>query len=188
MVLTCCRRFLHAALHLDQIVQCKTPDDVYSNLDHFPEDLDSFYDRAWEKTSGKDSLPSSQRARLVLMWVVHAKQPLTVDMLEELFTRSENLARYTLRIDEDFASSCAGFICIEPSLALPGLVWVKLVHPSAYRYLDKRKTSYFPHAEDMIAATYLSVSSADDVVIALLRYIFSVVEYVLYISLIQHGH
>ena len=179
MVLTCCHRFLHAALHLDQIVQCKTADDVYSNLDHFPEDLDSFYDRAWERTSGKDSLPSSQCARLVLMWVVHAKQPLTVDMLEELFARSENLTRYTLRIDEDFVSSCAGLICTEPSSAHPALVWVKMVHPSAYRYLDKRKTSYFPHAEDMIASTCLSVSSAEDVALALPGYLTMVIEYVL---------
>jgi hypothetical protein len=187
-VLTYCHRFLHAALHLDQIVQCKTPDDVYSNLDHFPEDLDSFYDRAWEKTSGKDSLPSSQCARLVLMWIAHAKRPFTVDVLEELFARSEILARYTLRIDEDFVSSCAGLICTEPSLAHPGLTWVKLVHPSAYRYLDKRKTSYFPYAEDIIATTYLSVSSADDVALALPGELLFLFEYVLHIPLTQHGH
>jgi len=188
MILTRSHRFLHAALHLDQILQCRTPDDVYSHLYHFPEDLDSIYDRAWERTSGKENLPSSQCARLLLMWVTHVKRPLTVSMLKELSARSEALAGHALYIDEDLVSSCAGLICAEPSSVHPGLVSIEMVHPSAYRYLDKSKSSYFPDAEDMIASTCLSVSSADDIALALPRYLLMVLEYVLYIFIIQHDH
>jgi hypothetical protein len=176
MVLTLPRRFLHAALYLDQILQCRTPDDVYSQLYHFPADLDSTYDRAWERTSGKESLPSSQCARLLLMWVVHVGRPFTVAMLEELFARSDALAGYALRIDEDLLSSCAGLVCVKPSPAHSKLGFITMVHPSAYRYLDKRKSSYFPHAEDMIASTCLSVSSADDIALALPGYLSMVIE------------
>ena len=188
MALTRSHRFLHAALHLDQILQCRTPDDVYSNLYHFPEDLDSIYDIAWKRTSGKESLPSSRCARLLLMWVVHVKRPLTVSMLKELSARSEVLAGYALHTNEDLVSSCAGLICAEPSSVHPGQVSIEMVHPSAYRYLDKKKSSYFPHAEDIIASTCLSVSSANDIALALPGYLTMVIEYVLCIFLIQHDH
>jgi Cdc6-like AAA superfamily ATPase len=188
MALTRIHRFLHAALHLDQVLQCRTPDDVYSQLYHFPEDLGSIYDRAWERTSGKESLPSSQCARLLLMWVVHVGRPFTVAMLEELFARSNALARYALHIDEDLLSSCAGLIFAKPSSADPKLVFITMVHPSAYRYLDKRKSSYFPHAEDMIASACLSVSSADDIAVALPGYLAMAIEYVLSIFLLQHDN
>jgi hypothetical protein len=108
------------------------------------------------------------------MWVAHVKRPLTVSMLKELFARSEALA-----VDEDLVSSCAGLICAEPSSVHPGQVSIEMVHPSAYRYLDKRKSSYFPDAEDMIASTCLSVSSADDIAFALPGYLSMFIEYVL---------
>jgi hypothetical protein len=135
-----------------------------------------------------ENLPSSQCARLLLMWVTHVKRPLTVSMLEELFARSDALAKFALPIDEDPLSSCAGFICAKPSSVHPGLVSIEMIHPSAYRYLDKRKSFYFPHAEDMIASTCLSVSSADDIALALPSYLSMAFEYVLYIFLIQYDH
>jgi hypothetical protein len=61
MTLTRSHRFLHAALQLTQILKCRTPDDVYSNLYHFPKDLDSIYDRAWERTSGRELAQLSVR-------------------------------------------------------------------------------------------------------------------------------
>ena len=113
------------------------------------------------------------------MWAVHVKRPLTVSMLKELSARSEALAVYALHTDEDLVSSCAGLICAEPYSVHPGLVSIEMVHPSAYRYLDKRKSSYFPHAEDIIASTCLLVSSADDIAFALPGYLTMVIEYVL---------
>ncbi|KAM0724014.1 hypothetical protein Q7P37_001005 [Cladosporium fusiforme] len=158
--------FLHASMHMDRIVSCTKLENVYRVLNHFPSDLDSFYDQAWSRATADRGSPRAQRARLILMWLTLAEEPLTIMALGEALVASGVTIKDEPLSEEDVLSSCVGLLRTEQhstqsqrstkplgSKACSNLFTViTFVHPSAYRHFKRRQESVFPHGNDLILA------------------------------------
>lgn len=158
-------RFLHASLHLDNILVCANLDEIYHCLNQPLLGLDSLYDQAWKRAvDGKGSL-RSQRARLVLMWLTMGDGEMSTDALKELLSVSGVGAITDAHLENQIISSCAGFVRIESAHSRGNQLLSKVTctHLSGYRYLQERRELYFPGSyEDMVAVCLSSLRSHPD--------------------------
>lgn len=144
-----------AVLHLNHILTCNSGVELYHYLDRCPTGLDKLYDQAWERATGDKESLVSQRAKLILMWVFVAVQPLSAATLAEaLSAPKRNHGVATLLTEEELVAACAGLVRIErrqwfcPSI-------VSLSHLSVQEYLEKNRHVYFPDADDPVVASAL---------------------------------
>lgn len=147
-----------ATLHLNRILACNSVDEVYHYLDRFPAGLERLYDEAWERATGDHESLTSQRAKLILMWVSVTIQPLSVATLAEaLSTPRNNNEVAALLTEEEIVAPCAGLIRVEHHIIsdVKTQAVVSLSHLSVQEYLDKNRKAYFPDADDAILVSSL---------------------------------
>lgn len=176
-------RFIFASMQSDRIVSCTTLGDVYDLLNLFPQDMDAFYEEAWERATSDLTSPRAMRARSILVWATLAETCLTMEALEEALRASGLASDQEPLTGEEILSSCAGLIRIEPEVSsiesaeyhYPGSMnpWIiALVHPSAHRHLMKNRDTYFPNGHDEIVSACLRASGAGEIMFALPFYSF----------------
>lgn len=169
-------------MHIDRIVRCTRLDDLFHHSTHLLEDLDTLYDQAWERATADVGSRTARRAKLTLMWVIHARKPLTIDLLSDILVTSEIQDHRERLTKEDLLSSCAGLVRIESGTKRPRYhdepesqtsvssdSIVTMVHPSAHRYLDDRRETFFPCASELVVTTCLLLLNADEIAHALKR-------------------
>ncbi|KAH6902874.1 hypothetical protein BKA70DRAFT_1404667 [Coprinopsis sp. MPI-PUGE-AT-0042] len=148
--------FLHASLMVEAVSHCTSSRRVMEQLEKLPAKLDILYDEAFKRIEMQPE-EHAALAKRVLLWVVFAYQPLTVDDMQyavasdptvDWAAPDDSLAPESLLI-----SVCCGLIAIEPRIdpELPSDYAsnhiVRLVHYTALdalrRLFERREGS--PH-------------------------------------------
>lgn len=171
-------RFLHASLHLDNILVCASLDEIYHCLSQPLLGLDLLYDQAWKRAVDYKGSLRSQRARLVLMWLTMADGEMSTDALKELLSVSGAGTITDAHLETHIISFCAGFVRMEPAHSrsdyLPSKV--TFTHLSGYRYLQERRELYFPESyDDMVAVCLSSFRSHPDKLLRALPQSFALI-------------
>ncbi|KAF1956199.1 hypothetical protein CC80DRAFT_472913 [Byssothecium circinans] len=156
--------FLLARLHMDSLKDHRTIAklrDALKNLPKGDNEVNDAYDLAMERidTQGEGA---RDLARNILMWVVHAKRPLSVRELQDALAiepGTSSLDEERRPEPEDLDSLCAGLITVDQNSQI-----VRLVHYTTLEYFHKR--DHFPDAEAHItkaSLAYLSFTEVDKV-------------------------
>jgi hypothetical protein len=135
-----------------------------------PPELFFVYDRAWQRVTGDRISHDTEFAKLILMWVSLAEQPLTIRALREaLSTSTLRIPCDALLSEQDIVSCCAGLIRTEPSSETncSEANAVFLLHPSLHRYFHRNQVQYFGHAHDAILAACTTFHGSDGTNLAL---------------------
>ncbi|KAH6902879.1 hypothetical protein BKA70DRAFT_1567386 [Coprinopsis sp. MPI-PUGE-AT-0042] len=138
--------FLHASLMVEAVSHCTSPGHVIEQLEKLPAKLDVLYDEAFKRIEEQPEARAAL-AKRVLLWIVFAFEPLTVDVLryavasnpEVDWKSPEHLVPESLLV-----SVCCGLITFEGDQSNR---IVRLVHYTALdavkRIMEKWETS--PH-------------------------------------------
>ncbi|KAH7128264.1 hypothetical protein B0J11DRAFT_524487 [Dendryphion nanum] len=151
--------FLLARLHMDSLLDKRTPREVKSTLATLSRGstaLDDAYEDALARIKGQLE-GDCERARNVLSWITFAKRPLTTAEIccalavEPGETRLDPEGICDV---EDLVSVCAGLVVIDQESSI-----VRLVHYTTQDYFERIKDTWNPAAPQHIATTcftYLS--------------------------------
>ena len=154
--------FLLARLHIDLLLDKRTPKAVKSVLEALPkgtnalEALDLAYKEAVKRIEGQLD-EDCNLAKRVLLWITYAERPLTTDELccalgvEE---DEEELDEANILDPDDLVSVCAGLVTIDEETSV-----IRLVHYTTQRYFEDLIPKWIPEAQKDIASTcirYLS--------------------------------
>ncbi|KAH6912446.1 hypothetical protein BKA70DRAFT_1144284 [Coprinopsis sp. MPI-PUGE-AT-0042] len=151
-----CGMFLHASLMLESVRHCTSPRRVMERLETLPAKLDVLYDEAFRRIEMQPEEHASL-AKHILLWVVYAYSPLTVDDLQYAVMSDprvdwEDPDSY---VPESLLTSvCCGLITVEEDQNHVGQEYerkdttrriVRLVHYTAFnalkRILERSETS-----------------------------------------------
>lgn len=177
--------FLIAKFQLEFITECTRVGDVFAYLESVPSGLNTFYDQTWNRFASDNGSPASQRARLILMWVTLAEEPLSVRALGEAISVPIDGVVESLPTEEEIVGACPGLVHskterVSQPFSQSGRSsgsWLEdvgdhpiglasdledrcivFVHASAHQYFLSKASSYFPQAHDSIVAKCLSLS------------------------------
>ncbi|KAH6879949.1 hypothetical protein BKA70DRAFT_1473908 [Coprinopsis sp. MPI-PUGE-AT-0042] len=135
-----CGMFLHASLMVEAVRHCTSSQRIMEKLDMLPAKLDVLYAEAFERIEMQPEEHAALAER-VLLWVVYAYRPLTVEELQYavasdpsvVWAAPENLVPETLLV-----SVCCGLIVIEAKKDMTSRLFVstpdrvvRLVHYTA---------------------------------------------------------
>lgn len=153
-----------AKLHLDSLKGKRSPKALRQTLNALATGNDA-YDEAYQNTMLriKGQLSDQQELAIsTLMWIVHAKRPLTtlelqhalgVEIGEPVFFKD------SLPDLDDLVSACCGLVTIDEESQI-----IRLIHYTAQEFFDRHGVLYFPGAEAQvtdICATYLAFDVFD---------------------------
>ncbi|KAH4116474.1 hypothetical protein HBI81_022200 [Parastagonospora nodorum] len=151
--------FLLAQLHLDSLLGKRSVKAIRETLKRLATGLgayDSAYASAMERIESQIG-DQVELAKQVLAWIVYAKRQMTATELQEALGVEEGECE--LDSDncpelDDMVSVCAGLVTIDQGSGV-----IRLVHQTTQEYFVRKKQTWFPNAETMIAtqcATHLS--------------------------------
>jgi ankyrin repeat protein len=123
--------------------------------------LDHTYEMAM-KTIERQTIPSQQLAKQVLLWITCAKRPLTPLELQHALAieiGESNLDKDNLPEIDDMVSVCAGLVTVDEEHNV-----IRLVHYTTQEYFERTQKHWFPDAEEdmaKICLTYLLFNAFD---------------------------
>ncbi|KAH6909906.1 hypothetical protein BKA70DRAFT_1221560 [Coprinopsis sp. MPI-PUGE-AT-0042] len=138
----CGGMFLHASLQLDALCECATAYEVRRTLQAFPSKIEDVYRQTWQRILEQKSI-HVLLAKAVLVWVLNAARPMTIDELECAVAMAPNT--FTFQPDRlapgtTLEAFCHGLVTIEEESKL-----VRLVHYTAKDTLHGLLRDSFPH-------------------------------------------
>ncbi|KAI4273326.1 MAG: hypothetical protein L6R38_006370 [Xanthoria sp. 2 TBL-2021] len=151
-------RFLLARLQFDSLMAKPTLRKIKSALEELPEELDSMYDKVFERIKNQDSEFAALALKLIY-WTHYATRPLKVQELRHAVAVESGDTSFDEEglPDEDLVESiCAGILTIQENET------VGLVHYTAQEYLERHSSSFFPGAHAIIVQTCLTYLSFDN--------------------------
>lgn len=126
--------FLWASLVTKAVVKCHRQDQVKRVLDSTPDGMDQLFDRMMDVVENLEAGEDKALARILLTWAIHAKNPITVDELSEIYPTE---LKSILDLSHTISQVCGQFVVVNPQGR------VTLVHHSAREYLKKTKRRPF---------------------------------------------
>ncbi|KAJ7831048.1 hypothetical protein B0H14DRAFT_2592952 [Mycena olivaceomarginata] len=151
--------FLLAKLHIDSLSTENTVKDVEEAVHQLPQDLKQTYHDAMHRIDQQNQ-EDQELALLALLWVAHAKWPLSVGEVQEALTiEPETTILYPDKVPdiEIIVSACVGLIVVDDTASV-----VRLIHYTTQDYLDTFQKDRFPDAHTKIVSrslTYLSFTN-----------------------------
>ncbi|KAH6912020.1 hypothetical protein BKA70DRAFT_1559519 [Coprinopsis sp. MPI-PUGE-AT-0042] len=150
----CGGMFLHASLQLDALQQCITVHDALQVLDAFPDPrrIEDVYQQTWERIIQSERHASLAQAAFV--WVLNAKQSMTIDQLLHALATSPETHRFeSLRLMPEAAlmTICRGLITVDKESRL-----VRLVHYTAKGPLEDLLRESFPRPHSLLTAVCIT--------------------------------
>lgn len=163
-------RFLLARLYIDSLLGYTAKKKVLAKLETLKggsEALDQAYAEALERI---DRQVEGHRdlARQALSWITYAKRPLTAaELCDALAIEADTSALDPDNVSdiEEVVSACAGLVILDEDSST-----VQLVHYTTQEYLERKRTTWLPGAQQEIAEaclTYLSFSVFRDAAVNL---------------------
>jgi ankyrin repeat protein len=120
--------------------------------------LDQAYEEAMQRIQSQES-GFHELAKRVLSWITCARRPLTTLELQHALaveTGDSELGNDNLQEIDEVISVCAGLVTIDEESDV-----VRLVHYTTQEYFERTQTSWFPNAQNDIAATCVTYLSFD---------------------------
>ncbi|KAH6916230.1 hypothetical protein BKA70DRAFT_1395850 [Coprinopsis sp. MPI-PUGE-AT-0042] len=149
----CGGMFLHAPLQLEALGECFSAQDVRNTLKVFPSSIEDVYRQTWARITN-EGCKHTTLAQAVLVWVLNASRPMTIDELERAVATSPDT--YKFEIDRlvpgaTLISLCGGLVTVEEESRL-----VRLVHYTAKETLENLLHEPFPHPHSLLAAVCMT--------------------------------
>ena len=136
--------FLWVDLQLDNICRQKNDEDILEVLLSLPAELNETYTRIFKQIR-KEARPLQQLARKCLMWVLHARQPISLYELRDAISTTENcISRSDLEKNRrkyttfDIMDACRHLLVSESPYFdenYHGMATIRLLHYSVAEYL-----------------------------------------------------
>ena len=123
-------RFLHASLQLNELCGCASVDEAVEILKAFPSKIEDVYLRTWDRIL-KQRARHALTSKAVLLWVLYATRPVTIDELELAVATCPITYKFEARrmMSRDaLITICCGLVTIEDDSRLVRLVRESL-HP-----------------------------------------------------------
>jgi hypothetical protein len=137
------RRFLHASLQLDALCHCLSAHHVKKIIEQFPSEIKDVYSQTWRRILNQHSL-HVDLAKTILLWVVYAARPMTIDELRCAVATSPDKDEFEparMVPEATLLGLCQGLVVLEEESRL-----VRLVR----EYLVSRYYSYItPNVEQI---------------------------------------
>lgn len=116
-------RFLHAKLQLDALRQCVNVLDVEETLDGFPTDIGAIHMKTWEGILAQ-AQKYSNLAKLVLLWVIHARVEMIDTLRHVVATSPETYAFEKERMVPEalLLSVCCGLVSVDGKTRIARLI------------------------------------------------------------------
>ncbi|KAF7541629.1 hypothetical protein G7054_g471 [Neopestalotiopsis clavispora] len=154
--------FLLAKLHLDSLKGKKSPRALRQTLNTLAKGTDA-YDEAYQNTMLRiiGQLPDQKElAMSTLMWIVHAKRPLTTVELQHALGVEIGEPQFfedSLPDLADLVSACCGLVTVDEGICI-----IRLIHYTTQEFFDRRGDRYFPDAEAQITDTCVTYLAFDE--------------------------
>ncbi|KAH6867720.1 hypothetical protein BKA70DRAFT_1211630 [Coprinopsis sp. MPI-PUGE-AT-0042] len=150
--------FLHAFLQVELLKQCVSVKQLMGTLEQMPTEIGSMYVGSLNRIEHQPA-EHIKIARLALMWLAYAMQPLTIEDLRHAIARSHGSSQ----LEEDelvpqavIVSVCCGLVVCEAAGQ------VRLVHYTAKDALAPMLQKYHPNPHAMIANTCIELLISRD--------------------------
>lgn len=111
-LLTCLLRFLHASLQVEMLLRCRSLHAVRATISNIPSGIEDLYARTVSRIPREDSA----LARLVFIWILHAKGNLTIEDLQYAVAVTPDTYQFQeehIVSEEDLISICCGLVNVE---------------------------------------------------------------------------
>ncbi|KAH6911302.1 ankyrin repeat-containing domain protein [Coprinopsis sp. MPI-PUGE-AT-0042] len=145
----CGGMFLHASLQLDALRECTSLHEVETVLKDFPPRIESVYRLTWDRILNQTPR-KTLLAKNVIVWVMTATVPLTVEQLQNVAARcpeSHKFEASRLVSPHMLLDVCHGLLVVEEHTNI-----VQLVHYSAKDTLDILILETYPFPHSLAAA------------------------------------
>ena len=142
-----------AKLHIDSLSRLSNRKDIREALKRMPDELPATYDALMTRILSQDK-GHVDLAITVLMWITHAKEPLSPQELQHAVAfppDSTELDEEALPSVRHLISLCAGIVVVDPERNV-----IRLVHYTTEHYFQDVRKKYFPDADAIIARTCLN--------------------------------
>ncbi|KAM0722329.1 hypothetical protein Q7P37_001770 [Cladosporium fusiforme] len=174
--------FLLVSFYVDRILECTHVEEMRRYLRNVPQEVDAFYDEAWQRATGDDSSHKARMAKEIIMWIYLAEQDLTAEALGEVLSAAGYGNGVDALTEHEIISSCAGLVRSEPLVRPtpyrdeegeeeeafanePSEKIMLLAHPSVWRYLTRK--SRFPLGDDLMVDKLMSIRTPAELLYAL---------------------
>ncbi|KAH6902525.1 hypothetical protein BKA70DRAFT_1434840 [Coprinopsis sp. MPI-PUGE-AT-0042] len=140
--------FLHAKLQLEALRNCMSILDMEETLEGFPTDINLIYMKTWERILAQGP-KQSNLAKLVLLWVTHARGEMTVDLLRRaVATSPETYAFDTKRMVPEalLLSVCCGLVSVDKKTEI-----IRLIHYTTRDAILPKVLEIFPCPHAILA-------------------------------------
>ncbi|KAH6902424.1 hypothetical protein BKA70DRAFT_1229076 [Coprinopsis sp. MPI-PUGE-AT-0042] len=140
--------FLHASLQLNRLQRCETVGDLRDEISKVPPDIKGLYTDTWNRIVQAPA-PNANRGTVILLWMVFAARPLSVDELQFAVMLDEGFPVDKERIIpyDSLVSLCHGLIAIEKKSRT-----VRLIHSTAGDALKPLILNTVPDPHGYLAA------------------------------------
>jgi hypothetical protein len=117
-------RFLHASLQMDALRECFNLGEVRRVIEAFPSSIEAVYLHTWHRIVDRNPSRVSL-AKSVLLWVLYASRPITIEELERAVATSSKT--YKFQPDEvvpgmHLVALCRGLLTFEEESSIVRLV------------------------------------------------------------------
>ncbi|KAK6073153.1 hypothetical protein SCUP515_07016 [Seiridium cupressi] len=154
--------FLLAKLHLDSLKGKRSPRKLREVLATLAKGNDA-YDEAYRNTMLRihgQLADQKDLANQTLMWIVHAKRPLTT--IELVHALSVEVGEREFFEDNtpnigDTLSACCGLVAVDGESDI-----IRLIHYTTQEFFDRHRNEYFPRADVELANTCITYLSFDE--------------------------
>jgi len=142
-----------AKLHIDSLSRLSNRKDIREALKRMPDELPATYDALMTRILSQDK-GHVDLAMTVLMWITHAKEPLSPRELQHAVAfppDSTELDEEALPSIRHLISLCAGIVVVDRERNV-----IRLVHYTTEHYFQDVRKKHFPDADAIIARTCLN--------------------------------
>ncbi|KAH6902518.1 ankyrin repeat-containing domain protein [Coprinopsis sp. MPI-PUGE-AT-0042] len=140
--------FLHAKLQLEALHHCISALDVEETLEGFPTNVEAIYAKTWERILDQGH-KRSNLAKLVLLWITHARGEMTIDTLRHAVATcpETHVFEHKRMVPETLLlSACCGLVSVDEKTRL-----VRLMHYTAQDAILPRILEFFPVPHAILA-------------------------------------
>ncbi|KAH6903976.1 hypothetical protein BKA70DRAFT_1403752 [Coprinopsis sp. MPI-PUGE-AT-0042] len=140
--------FLHAKLQLEALHHCISALDVEETLEGFPTNIEAIYAKTWERILDQGH-KRSNLAKLVLLWITHARGEMTIDTLRHAVATcpETHVFEHKRMVPETLLlSACCGLVSVDEKTRL-----VRLMHYTAQDAILPRILEFFPVPHAILA-------------------------------------
>ena len=142
--LICINRFLWVAFQLDAICAEVSDKGIERALERVPDTMDATYERILDTIKAK-SRAQYELARRIIIWIVYARRPLSIDELAlfiSIETDTEDLEdlRSSIPTEESILDACANLISVDQSRSRDRR-YVRFVHFSVQEFFTSHRST-----------------------------------------------